>query len=50
MLGTIEVTAQMHQKNEEAHQGNEVMLARLMESADSLLRITDAQRRAHQGP
>ena len=48
-MRAMEVTAQMRQKNEEAHQKNEILLARLVERADSLRRITDAQRRRIRG-
>ena len=42
---TVEIIAAMQKKNEEAHQKNEVLLAHVMESIDSLARIAHAHER-----
>jgi len=39
---TLEIIAGMQKKNEEAHQKNEVLLAHVMESIESLARIAHA--------
>ncbi len=39
---TVEIIAGMQKKNEEAHQKNEVLLAHVMESIESLARIAHA--------
>ena len=39
---TVELIAHMQQKNEEAHQKNEILLGRVLESVDSLARIAHA--------
>ena len=39
---TVELTAHMQQKNEEAHRKNEVLLGHVLESVDSLARIAHA--------
>jgi hypothetical protein len=49
MMRSLEVTEQMRLRNEEAHRKNEVLLARLIERADSLVQITDVQRRHIKG-
>lgn len=49
MLRMMEVTEQLRLKNEEAHRKNDVMMARLMERADSLVQVTDAQKRRIRG-
>ena len=42
---TVEIIAGMQKKNEEAHQKNEVLLAHVMESIESLARIAHAHER-----
>ena len=42
---SVELIARMQQKNEEAHQKNEVLLAHVMESIGSLARIAQAHER-----
>jgi hypothetical protein len=39
---TVELIARMQQKNEEAHNKNEVLIAQVMESVNSLARIAHA--------
>ncbi len=39
---TVEIIAGMQKKNEEAHQKNEILLAHVMESIESLARIAHA--------
>lgn len=39
---TVEIIAGMQKKNEEAHHKNEVLLAQVVESIDSLARIAHA--------
>ena len=39
---TVEIIAGMQKKNEEAHQKNEILLAHVMETIESLARIAHA--------
>jgi hypothetical protein len=39
---TVEIIAGMQKKNEEAHQKNEVLMARVVESLESLARVAHA--------
>jgi hypothetical protein len=49
LMRSMEVTEQMRWKNKEAHRRNEVLVARLMERADSSTQIADARERHVRG-
>jgi hypothetical protein len=46
---TVEIIAHMQERNEEAHQKNEVLIAHVLEGIDSLARIAHAHERRISG-